>query len=62
MTKQSDPILERAKYYADKIYDDTMLESEALGIGATLSVGETNIIMINLLTRILNLVEGSNAG
>lgn len=40
-------------YYADKIRDDDMLDSEAVAIGATLAVGETNIIIINLLTQLM---------
>ena len=48
-----EPIIERAMYYADKIRDDDMLDSEAVAIGATLAVGETNIIIINLLTQLM---------
>lgn len=60
MTNQ--PIIDRALYYAEQIRDDEMLDSESLAIGSTLAVGETNIIIINLLTRILSLIESPHAG
>jgi hypothetical protein len=59
-----DAIIERARYYADKIHESDMLDEDALKIGATLAVGETNIVIINLLTRISNAIcsEGDNGG
>jgi hypothetical protein len=62
MTNQIPPILERANYYAQLILDDDILETEALAIGATLAVGEANIIIINQLSQILNRQDLDNGG